>query len=90
MPEIRDGEDLWQWSGLEISLNAYRRSSIPQKQFNIIQQQQKKTKYIFFLTNADILHKLCIFEISLKLCVYVETKRILLNENKRKRKENVP
>ena len=29
--EIRDGEDLWQWSRLEIRLNAFRRSTIPQK-----------------------------------------------------------
>ena len=34
--EIRDGEDLWQWSRLEIRLNAFRRSTIPQKQFVII------------------------------------------------------
>ena len=33
--EIRDGEDLWQWSQLEIRLNAFRRSTIPQKQFII-------------------------------------------------------
>ena len=33
---IRDGEDLWQWSWLEIRLNAFRRSTIPQKQFIII------------------------------------------------------
>ena len=31
--ENRDGEDLWQWSRLEIRLNAFRRSTIPQKQF---------------------------------------------------------
>ena len=34
--EIRDGEDPWQWSRLEIKLNAFRRSTIPQKQFIII------------------------------------------------------
>ena len=34
--EIRDGEDLWQWSWLEIRLKAFRRSTIPQKQFIII------------------------------------------------------
>ena len=34
--EICDGEDLWQWSRLEIRLNAFRRSTIPQKQFIII------------------------------------------------------
>ena len=34
--EIRDDEDLWQWSRLEIRLNTFRRSTIPQKQFIII------------------------------------------------------
>ena len=34
--EIRDGEDFWQWSWLERSLNAFRRSTILQKQFIII------------------------------------------------------
>ena len=34
--EICNGEDLWQWSRLEIRLNAFRRSIIPQKQFIII------------------------------------------------------
>ena len=36
MLEIHDGQDLWQWSRLEIRLNAFRRSTIPQKQFIII------------------------------------------------------
>ena len=34
--EIRDGEDLRQWSRLEIRLNAFRPLTIPQKQFIII------------------------------------------------------
>ena len=34
--EIRDGEDLWQWSRLEIRINAFRRSTIPQKPCIII------------------------------------------------------
>ena len=33
---IRDGEDLWQWSPLEIRLNTFRQSTIPQKWFIII------------------------------------------------------
>ena len=33
---IRDGEDHWQWSRLEITLNVFRRSTISQKQFIII------------------------------------------------------
>ena len=39
--EIRDGEDLWQWSRLEIRLNAFGRLSIPQKQFIVIKFIQK-------------------------------------------------
>ena len=34
--EIRDGEDFWQWYRLERRLNAFRRSTILQKQFIII------------------------------------------------------
>ena len=34
--KIDDGEDLWQWSRLEIRLNAFRWSTKPQKQFIII------------------------------------------------------
>ena len=30
LSEIRDGEDLWQWPRLEIRLNAFRPSTIPQ------------------------------------------------------------
>ena len=33
--EIRDGEDVWQWSWLEIKLNAFCVSTISQKQFII-------------------------------------------------------
>ena len=34
--EIRDGEDLRQWSQLEIRLNVFRQSTIPQKKFIIV------------------------------------------------------
>ena len=34
--EICDDKNLWQWSWLEIRLNAFRRSTIPQKQYIII------------------------------------------------------
>ena len=34
--EIRDDEDLWQWSRQEKGLNAFLRSTIPQKQFIIV------------------------------------------------------
>ena len=36
MSDIWDGVNLWQWSQLEIRLNAFRRTIIPQKQFIII------------------------------------------------------
>ena len=36
MSEIHDDENLCQWSGLEIRLNAFRRPTIPRKQFIII------------------------------------------------------
>ena len=50
--EIHDGDDLWQWSWLEISLNAFRRSTIPQKQFIII-------KLLF----RGILRTICYFDL---------------------------
>ena len=34
--EIHDGEDLWQWSRLEIRLNVFRRSTIPSNNSSII------------------------------------------------------
>ena len=36
MSEIHYGEDLWQWSRMEIRLNTFRWSTIPQRQFIII------------------------------------------------------
>ena len=36
MLEIGNGEDLWQWSRLEIRLSTFHQSTIPQKQFIII------------------------------------------------------
>ena len=52
--EIRDGEDLWQWSRLEVRLNVFCWSTIPQKQFIIIfiiisyiEQQWKPSNMIF-------------------------------------------
>ena len=47
--EIHDGEDLWQRSRLEIRLDVFRRSTIPQKQFIIIIKQ--------FLNNIDRIEK---------------------------------
>ena len=56
--EIRGGEDLWQWSRLEIKLNAFRRSTIPQKQFIIIIIIMIKFSPVFW-----ILGKLNVFPI---------------------------
>ena len=50
--EIRDGEDLWQWSWLEIRLNAFHLSTIPQKQFIII-------IIIFILRSSFKIHRNC-------------------------------
>ena len=52
--EIQGGEDLWQWSRLEIRLKAFRWSTMPQKQFIIINsssfafkaKQQKSTREV--------------------------------------------
>ena len=49
--EIRDGEDFWQWSVLEIKPNAFRWSTIPQKQFTI-------TTIIIIRCLTDVLSKL--------------------------------
>ena len=49
---IRDGEALWQWSRLEIRLNAIRRSTIPQKQF--INSSRINNWTIFYLTWFDL------------------------------------
>ena len=50
--EIRDGEDLWQWSRLEIRLNTFRRSTIPQKQFIVIIM---KVYFVLYLQRMRIL-----------------------------------
>ena len=49
--EIRDGEDLWQWSQLEIRLNAFCQSTIPQKQFIIIIIMIKYEKHEKYLSS---------------------------------------
>ena len=51
--EIWDDEDLWQWSQLEIRLNAFHQSTTPQKQYIIIyhhQQQKYHNQYFFYLS----------------------------------------
>ena len=50
--EIRDGEDLWQWSRLEMRLNGFRRSTIPQKQFIIIIYLKPYTGDHTFMTST--------------------------------------
>ena len=62
--EIRDGEDLWQWSRLEIRLNAIRRSTILQKQ-HIKENTANKTKYVLV---ENELKKLQTYHSSLFAC----------------------
>ena len=54
MSEIRDSEDLWQWSRLEIRLNAFRHSTILQKQF-IIKRVQHNGSLTMGCIEFDIL-----------------------------------
>ena len=45
--EIWDDEDLWQWYRLEIRMNAFRRSTIPRKQF-IIELNRNSCPYCLY------------------------------------------
>ena len=65
--EIRDGEDLWQWSRLEIRLNAFRRSTTPQKQFiihhvfwKVVALKRKPSRKSRFFENVALLKKLMV------------------------------
>ena len=53
MSKIRNGEDLWQWSRLEIRLNAFFWSTIPQKQIIII------CRYWFFNHGFKFQYSVC-------------------------------
>ena len=61
--KIRDGEDLWQWSRLEIRLNAFRRSTISQKQFIIIiiiiTKFFKRFNYFHYIINLFVWNYQC-------------------------------
>ena len=59
--EISDGDDLWQWSRLEVRLYTYLRSSITRKQFIII------IIIIIFYQRFILFYARCFFTI-----VYVE------------------
>ena len=52
--EIRDGEDLWQRSRLEIRLNALRRSTIPQKKKKTIHKNISDVSRRNFAINKEI------------------------------------
>ena len=62
MSEIRDGEDLWQWSRLEIRLNVFHRSTILQKQFII----NSSGRIEFYLVRQDEISDQTIFYIKKK------------------------
>ena len=54
--EILDGENLWQWSRLEIGLNVFCRWTIPQKQFiNFINSSSAK---VFRSSRLDVSFKI--------------------------------
>ena len=59
VPEIRGGEDLWQWSWLEIRLNAFRRSTIPQEQLIIHHDDHRHQRKYFCWGNCFISIGLC-------------------------------
>ena len=67
--EIQDGEDLWQWFRLEIRVNTFRRSTIPQKIFinsiQFITRQCQKWK----LTRPSMF-KTCFFARYKDYCCY--------------------
>ena len=69
--EIRDSENLWQWSWLERRLSAFRRSTIPQKQFIIIIHHYHHRDFF----EKKVLLTVAIW-ISKKVVVYVQSKKI--------------
>ena len=52
VPEIRGGEDLWQWPRLEIRLNAFRRSIIPRNNLSPYHFSRKNRETL----NTDFFH----------------------------------
>ena len=47
--EIHDCEDFWQWSRLDIRLNAFCRSTMPQKQLIVIREAETKETYLYYM-----------------------------------------
>ena len=78
--QLRNGEDLWQWSRLKIRLGAFRQSTIPQKQFifNIIISwfktftNKQNCKFISF--NIKIFYPTSTKELLTKCLSFAETK----------------
>ena len=62
--EIRYGEDLWQWPRLEISLNAFRRSTIPQKTIHHHHHHHLMKAFISKFLNFEFL--------TLRFCTYLD------------------
>ena len=75
--EIRGGEDLWQWSRLEIRINASRRSTIPKSNLSSSSSSIHRNgckcicsqvlSRIFFTRQAEVIYDrvICFFTISL-------------------------
>ena len=53
LSEIRDGEDLWQWIRLNIRLNTFFRSNIPQKQLSSSSWTKWTVSYYLKLTGKN-------------------------------------
>ena len=77
--EIHDGEDLWHWSRLEIRLNPFRRSTIPQKQFIIIAYNESfpwtryflKLRIVVFCCIVSKFFNLCYFFILIIFLLFI-------------------
>ena len=80
MSEIGDGEDLWQCSWLEIKLNAFCWSTIPQKQFIIIiPSRGTYTIMLDFFTPNIFIHHFVLIQLFLPneiLCEYKLMKQL--------------
>ena len=91
--EICNAENFWQWSWLEIRLDAFRRSTIPQKQFTIhlhhhhhhqfcLSHPQEEEYHLQFKKEPTTCHVFliltCLWPVKQKICI---SKRITMNHS---------
>ena len=83
--EIHDGEDLWQWSRLEITQNSFRRWNIPQIHFIIIilifliTSSSSSTKKL--IKNSAFNNSFCSWAEDFKLCYVLKHNLKFLSQN---------